>query len=77
MTEQVPAARSTLFGLASTTIAGATAASGVLGGTIVESWGFVAFAIFCLATSTVSGLLVVGLVRERTPKYEAALEPAD
>ena len=76
MTEQVPIARSTLFGLAATTIAGATAASGVLGGIIIEASGFVAFAVFCLVTSAVSGLLVFGLVREPA-QPEAALEPAD
>jgi DHA1 family inner membrane transport protein len=75
MTEQVPMARSTLFGLASTTIAGATATSGVLGGILVESSGFVAFAIFCLVTSTVSGLLVIGLVRDTAGNPETAPGP--
>jgi predicted MFS family arabinose efflux permease len=67
MTEQVPVFRSTVLGLSATTVAGAIAASGALGGMLLDSSGFVALALFCLLAAAGSGAIAVARVAEVGP----------
>jgi predicted MFS family arabinose efflux permease len=67
MTEQVPLFRSTVLGLSATTVAGAIATSGALGGMLLDASGFVALALFCLAAAAGSGAIAVARVSEVAP----------
>ena len=64
MTEQVPAARSTMFGLSATTVAAANATSATAGGVALDAFGFGAIGALCLVSAALSAALVMGLVRE-------------
>ena len=64
MTDQVPAARSTVFGLSATTVAAASATSAAAGGVGLDAVGFPAIGALCLLSAVLSAALVIGLVRE-------------
>ncbi len=71
MTEQVPAARSTMFGMSATTVAAANATSATAGGVALDTFGFAAVGALCLVSAVLSAMVVMGLVRE-DPRAGAA-----
>ncbi len=74
MTEQVTSARATVLALSAATVSAGTVIAGVGGGAAVDAGGFIALALFCLASAALSAGLVGGLVREYT--HEEPVEPA-
>ena len=68
MTEQVPDARSTMFGLSQTTVAAANATAASAGGIGLDALGFSAIGTIALTGAVLSAGLVIGLVREVTTR---------
>jgi predicted MFS family arabinose efflux permease len=64
MTEQVPAARSTVLGLSATTVAAANTTSATAGGVALDMLGFPGIGLLCLVSAVSSALIVMRLVDE-------------
>jgi predicted MFS family arabinose efflux permease len=77
MTDQVPLARSTVFGLSATTVAAANATAATAGGVALDAVGFPAIGALCLVSAALSAALVMGLVREVVHRAGAATSGAD
>ena len=73
MTEQVTSARATVLALSAATVSAGTVIAGAGGGAAVDAGGFIALALFCLASAVASAALVGWLVREYTE--DEAIQP--
>ncbi|MDO8506092.1 MAG: MFS transporter [Candidatus Limnocylindria bacterium] len=72
MTEQVPEARGTLFALSAATAGLSIVAAASLGGVLIDTFGFAAIGLFCLAAALSSAIVVVLFVREEPIDMEIA-----
>lgn len=72
MTEQVPEARGTLLAFSAATGSLAIVAAASLGGILIDTFGFAAIGLFCLAAAVSSAVVVVLFVREEPIDVEFA-----
>ena len=75
--EQVPSARSTMLGLSATTVAAASAISGISGGLVLDTLGFGGVALYCLVAALASGAVVLALVSESAAPPASSALPED
>jgi predicted MFS family arabinose efflux permease len=64
LTEQVPEARGTLFAFSSATASLSIVAGASIGGVFVDTIGFGAIGVFCMAAALLSSVIVLAFVRE-------------
>lgn len=64
LTEQVPEARGTLFAFSSATASLSIVAGAAIGGIFVDTIGFGAIGVFCMAAALLSSAIVLAFVRE-------------
>lgn len=64
LTEQVPEARGTLFAFSSATASLSIVAGAAIGGVFVDTVGFGAIGVFCMAAALLSSAIVLAFVRE-------------
>jgi predicted MFS family arabinose efflux permease len=72
MTEQMPAARGTLLALSASTIGLSIVIAASIGGFLIDTFGFRAVGLFCLAAAVSSALIVIFFVREEPVDMEIA-----
>lgn len=72
ISEQVPAARGTMFSVSASVVSAGMVIGPAIGGLLVDRYGFGAIGVFCASVAAVAAAVMLGLVTEEPLDLEAA-----